>query len=100
MAISHDVESDVQAFEEELGRWQSRIENLKRMVGPVGDESRRQIEAGIRRIEMILKGVRDLLGQAGEMAAEQWMGVHPQVSAALRAMQSCYNNIVSDWPQL
>jgi hypothetical protein len=100
MAISHDVESYVQAFEKEFCRWQGRIENLKRMAGPVADESRAQMDAAVQRIEAILKDARDALQDADAMTTEQWMAVHPKVSAALRAMQSCYNNIVSDWPQL
>ena len=100
MAIAHDAESYVLEFAGEFDRWQGRIENLRRMAGPVAAQSRGEIEAGVRRIESLLKAARGLIGRSDTMTAEQWMEIHPKVTAALRALQSCYNNLAADWPSL
>lgn len=100
MATAHHAESYVQEFAGELDRWQNRIENLKRMAEVAAAKSRADIEAGIRRIEGVLRVARDLLGRTQPISAEEWMQIHPKVTAILRAAQYCYNNLVSDWPQL
>ncbi len=100
MAIAHHAEPYVQEFAAEFDGWQGRIENLKRMAGGATTQGQAEIEAAARRIEMILKATRGLLGNSDTMTAEQWMEVHPKITAALRALQSCYNNVVADWPSL
>jgi hypothetical protein len=100
MAIAHHAGSYVQEFAGELDRWRGRIENLKRMAGPVAAQSRGEIEAGVFRVGSILKAAQDLISRADTMTAEQWMEIHPKVTAILRALQSCYNNLVADWPSL
>jgi hypothetical protein len=100
MAIAQDTESYVQEFAREFGRWQGRLDNLKRMAGPVAGSGRQEIEAGGRRMESLLKVARSLVDPTEAMTAEEWMEVHPRVTTALQALQSCYNNLMADWPSL
>lgn len=99
MAIAQAA-SYVQEFADEFDRWQGRIGNLRRMENSVAAQSRTRIEAGVRRIEQILKAAEDLVSHSDTMTAEQWMAIHPKVTAALRALQSCYNDLMADWPSL
>ncbi len=100
MVVAQSAESYVREFAEELERWQGRIGNLRYMAAAAGPQGRGQIEAGAGRLESILRGARDLLGDRHGMGGDEWMEIHPKVTAALRAAQSCYNNLVADWPVL
>ncbi len=100
MAIAQHAESQVRELVEELQRWEGRVRNLRQMAEAVGPAGRGQIEAGVRQLESILCSARDLLGNRPAMGAEEWMEIHPKVTAALRAAQARYNDLVADWPAL
>ena len=96
MATEH-AESYAQEFADEFDLWQSRIETLRHMATSPDLQSRREVEAVIGRIETTLKAVRDLIGRSDTMSAEEWMDIHPKVTAMLFALQSWYNNLMADW---
>jgi hypothetical protein len=99
MATAHHAESQVEEFAVELDRWQGRLRNLAHMI-PAGEASSRvKMNAGLRQLEVILGSAGELLDRSRTISSEEWMEIHPKITATLRAAQSCYNNLVADWPQ-
>lgn len=100
MAVAQQTDSYVQEFAAELDRWQGRLRNLSLMAAVIPASARAPIEQGHRQLEAILRSASDMLERSRTVSSEEWMEIHPKITAALRTAQSCYNNLVADWAQM